>query len=150
MWHTPCLLLGSAIWRAFMSLACDKAKNLSFPINLFLNSPLAPQNTTLSQVAMKIHEAENFLWSMNARRTSFVARSSNTGSIDSLYNAVPPFRVSMSPQNGEIRRRLSLRENGAGVYWLTAPRNEITPFVFIWNHTHTEKLNQKWKLCWSR
>ena len=102
--------------RFFMSHACDKAKNLSFPVTLFLKSPSAPKNATLSQVAMKIHEAENLWCFKNARRTSFVARSSNTGSIDSLYNTVPPFLVSTSPQNGEIRRRLSPRGNGAGVY----------------------------------
>ena len=93
---------------------------------------------------MKIQEAENLWWFKNARRTSFVARSNNTESIDSLYNTVPPFLVSTSPQNGEIRRRLSPRGNGAGVYWPTATRNEITPFVFTWNHTQRKvKLEMK-------
>ena len=94
---------------------------------------LAPWKATLSQVAINIHVARNLWWSRKLWRTSSVARCSNTESVVCRYEIVPPLFVFTSAQNGAIIRHWSPRGKAAGVYWRTAVRNEITPFVFTWN-----------------
>lgn len=58
----------------------------------------------------------------------------------SLYNTFPPFLVSTSPQNGEIRRRPSPSGNGSGVNWLTSTRKDTTPLVFTYKN---ESVNER-------